>query len=1013
MLIFSNSLFALPAGTLDSSFSDDGLVTTAAGASFSVAEDLIQQQNDLKLVAVGRSNDGVGAFDRFAAVRYSSNGIVDTNFGGDGIVNTTVGSGNAGAFAVTQQANGKLVVVGLALNSNAQPTSDFAVVRYNANGSLDTNFNNGGIVLTPPHSRVDLDVFEDGAQAVVETPEHKLVVAGFSGTATDSDFALVRYNSDGSLDTSFSPIGEPGKVTTDFGNMRNDVVFSMIQQADGKLFVAGFSNNAATNTDDFAVARYNADGTLDKGFNSNGLKRTSISSGDDQGLSVIQLTVEGPDKDKYVVAGYSTTSGNEDIALVRYNQNGSLDTTFSGDGIVRTPIGSGNDRAYQVMELPNGKLLVAGYTQVGINDFDFVLVRYNQNGSLDTSFSGDGKLSTSFGAGSDQAFAAVQQANDYRIVLAGAASITTNLVSQKRLALARYLPGDLDNDGVLDYIDNCPNTKNEDQADQDKDGIGDVCDDDRDGDGHLNKEDAFPDDPTEWNDNDGDGIGDNADPDDDNDGVPDEDDPFPFDANLLNQFSGEKKSDYLGYSVANAGDIIYTYKDIDNKVIVGFGKDGFDDVIVGVPRFDKKEGKKTLSNAGSVYVYSGNFADQAKRIEFTGSAAGDQFGSAVAGGGDVNGDLVPDIIVGAPKADVNIAVDNKNKKLKDAGIAYVFSGADGSELFRIEGESAGDNLGNAASFMKDINTDGWNEIIVGAWKADRVDTSTGKKITDAGAAYVYSYKGSAHALLHKFEGENKGDLFGFSVASTDADQSGKVDAIIGAYGVDTQNSSGKKMKDAGGVYLILLGNGGVGPTLRLGGEHAGDRLGFAVASADVDGDGLADVLAGAPQEDYVQEATQDAPKKTFQDAGSVHVFYGKTLPKFSLYHNKEPQKGALFGSAISDAGVFPSEVGHKFIVGAYKYDPVVKGKKLANTGRVSLHRGCDAEELLTFDGHIQNNYFGFAVSGSSDHNADGFPDMIVGGYQDHSVVDGKKISNAGVVELLTGKYTSVPCSSQP
>jgi hypothetical protein len=78
-----------------------------------------------------------------------------------------------------------------------------------------------------------------------------------------------------------------------------------------------------------------------------------------------------------------------------------------------------------------------------------------------------------------------------------------------------------------------------------------------------------------------------------------------------------------------------------------------------------------------------------------------------------------------------------------------------------------------------------------------------------------------------------------------------------------------------------------------------------------------------------------------------------------------------------------------------------------------LHRGCDAEELLTFDGHIQNNYFGFAVSGSSDHNADGFPDMIVGGYQDHSVVDGKKISNAGVVELLTGKYTSVPCSSQP
>jgi len=989
-LSFANQLFASPAGTLDKSFGGDGLVTTAAGTSLSVAEDVIvtqlQDENE-KLVAVGRSNDGGGAFDRFALARYLSNGALDTTFGGDGIVNTTVGSGNATAFAGIQQTDGKLVVVGQALNSKQdvlQRTNDFAVVRYNPNGSPDTGFGDEGIVLTPPHSTEAADVFEDGAHAVVETPEHKLVVAGFSGTATDSDFALVRYNPDGSLDLSFSSIGEKGKVTTDFGNSRNDVVFSMLQQADGNLFVAGFSNNGTS--DDFAVARYNADGTLDTTFNSNGKQRNSVGSGDDRGLSVIRQT-DG----NYVVAGYSTTNGDEDIALVRYLPNGKLDTSFSGDGKVVTSMGTRNDRAYQVMQLPDGKLLVAGYTQVGVNDFDFVQVRYNRNGSLDTTFSGDGKLSTSFGAGSDQAFAAVQQPEDERIVLAGVAEVRENLVSQQRFALARYLPGDLDDDGVLDYKDNCPTVKNpppeagDPQADQDGDDIGDACDGDRDGDGVPNDKDAFPDNKDESNDNDGDGTGDNADPDDDNDGVLDVNDPFPLDANLLNRFDGENKSDFLGYSVA-AGDI---------------NKDGKDDVIVGAPRFDKKESKKTFRNAGLVHVYSGELTSPPTILRtFMGEGAGDQFGSAVAGGGDVNGDNIPDIIVGAPKADV---VGGDGKKRKDAGIAVVFSGApNATKLFSIEGEAARDNLGMAVAFVKDIDADGRDEVIVGAPKADRVD-SNGKKIKDAGSASVYSYKEGGLALVHTFEGEGKGDLFGSSVAAADVDNDNKADAIIGAYRADATGSSGKKLKDAGRVYVYGL-SGDFPEIFHQNGEQAGSRLGFAVAGADVNGDGFADVLAGAPRENIVEA------DKTYKDAGSLSVYSGKSKSRLYSVHNKVLQKGALFGSAVSDAGIFPNNVGHNFIVGAYKYDPLVKGKKLTNAGRASLHRSCDGEEVLTFDGHNKNNFFGFAVTGSSDHDTDGFPDMIIGGYQDDPVVNDKKISNAGVVELLTGNNTSVPCS---
>jgi uncharacterized delta-60 repeat protein len=967
-LAAANRLNALPSGTLDGSFSGDGLATTSAADLSSVAEDVIQQK-DGKLVAVGRGNNGT-AFDRFAVVRYSSNGNLDTAFDGDGIANTTVGSGNAQAFAVIQQADNKLVVVGRALNSNAQPTGDFAVVRYNPNGSLDTSFSDDGIVLTPPHSTTASDVFEDRAHAVIETPEHKLVVAGFSGTATDSDFAMVRYNQNGSLDLNFSPIGQAGKVTSDFGNHGNDAIFSMIQQADGKLFVAGFSNNGTS--DDFAVARYNADGSFDTTFNSDGKQRNSLSAGDDQGLSVIQQT-DG----KYLVAGYSTANGNEDIALVRYLTDGRLDPSFGGDGIVITSVGSGDDRAYQVMQSPDGKLVVAGYTEVGPGDFDFVLVRYNQNGSLDTTFSEDGKLGTSFDTGADQAFAAVLQA-DNRIVLAGAAEITGSLLSRQNFALARYLPGDIDDDGVLDYLDNCPSAKNADQLDTDADGQGNACDNDDDNDGIPDNKDSFPLEANETNDNDGDGIGDNADINDDNDCHLDVADNFPSDASLINRFNGERKGDFLGFAVAHAGDI---------------DGDGVGDVIVGIPHHDRKVGNRTVNNAGLVSVYSGKFTAPSTLLHtFAGEEAGDQFGSAVAGMGDINGDSVPDILVGASTADV---LRDDGKKSRDAGRATVFSGADGSELLRIEGEAAGDNLGNAVGFAKENLAVDSSRILVGAWKADKIDPGTGKKIKDAGAAYVYS---KDNLLIRKFEGENKSDAFGFSIASNnmDMDKDGKADVIIGAYGVDAVDNGGKKRQNAGRVYVYGLA-GDYPELFRQEGGRAGDRLGFAVAGADIDGDGFVDVLAGAPGEDIRLSSSQ----KLIKDAGSVRVYSGQNKSELYRAQNKDPQTGALFGSAISDAGVFPGGTKHNFIVGAYKYDPPVKGKKLANAGRVSFHQGMDGVERYSIDGKTKGGYFGYALSEVGDSDLDNFSDFIIGGYLDDPIVN-KPVVNAGVAKLISG-----------
>jgi uncharacterized delta-60 repeat protein len=191
-------------------------------------------------------------------------------------------------------------------------------VRYNADGPLDTGFDGDGKVTTA------IGGSDDVGYSVIQQADGKLVVAGYSHNGSDSDVALVRYNADGSLDTGFD--GD-GKVTTDMGG-NNDWAFSVIQQTDGKLVVAGTSYNGSSY--DFALVRYNADGSLDASFDGDGIVTTAIGAANDYAQSVIQQA-DG----KLVVAGYSDNGGNYDFALVRYNADGSLDTGF--DGMAKSP----------------------------------------------------------------------------------------------------------------------------------------------------------------------------------------------------------------------------------------------------------------------------------------------------------------------------------------------------------------------------------------------------------------------------------------------------------------------------------------------------------------------------------------------------------------------------------------------------------------------------------------------------------------------------------------------------
>ena len=172
------------------------------------------------------------------------------------------------------------------------------------------------------------------------------------------------WAADGDLDTTFS--GD-GKVTTAIGS-GTDTAWSVVLQSDGKIVAAGYSYNGSN--DDFAVVRYNTNGSLDTTFDTDGIVTTAVGLGDDTAYSVVLQS------DGKIVAAGSLDNGNYDFAVVRYNIDGSLDTTFDTDGKVTTAVGLGDDEAYSVVLQSDGKIVVAGDSYNGTN-YDFAVVRYN------------------------------------------------------------------------------------------------------------------------------------------------------------------------------------------------------------------------------------------------------------------------------------------------------------------------------------------------------------------------------------------------------------------------------------------------------------------------------------------------------------------------------------------------------------------------------------------------------------------------------------------------------------
>jgi uncharacterized delta-60 repeat protein len=395
-----------PTGGLDPTFGSGGKVTTAFGGD----DTAMALQADGKIVMVGGSGT-----DFLLAL--------DTSFGIGGLVTSDVGAGsNDEARAVAIQTDGKIVVVGNAVvgrTSSNQFNFDFAVARFNVDGSPDTSFGSGGRVT------IDFNGQVDRAFAVAIQSDGRVVVVGSAAPASgiSTDFGVVRFNSNGTLDTSF---GSGGKLTTDVGGAQ-DIAQNVVVQSNGAILVSGVLSLGSDPTlGHGGLARYDVNGAPDSSFGSAGrLTIPGVSLGD-------SLAVQSDGR--IVIAGSVPVSGTAQFALMRLNASGSPDGSFGSNGLVTTGFTTQADFARAVAIQADGRIVVAGQSSNRSNP-DFAVARYAASGALDASFGAGGKMAIDFFGSFDGAESVAIQ-SDAKVVVGGFARNGTST----GYALVRILP---------------------------------------------------------------------------------------------------------------------------------------------------------------------------------------------------------------------------------------------------------------------------------------------------------------------------------------------------------------------------------------------------------------------------------------------------------------------------------------------------------------------------------------------------------------------------------------------
>lgn len=423
-------------GGIDPTFGNDGVVTSDFGGGLEQIED-IAVLPDGKILAAGHTWQEDAAGPRFSVARYDKNGKLDKKFGKGGIVRVALVEEQfdySEARGLAVQPDGKFILVGTAHNPQMYH-STFGMVRFNANGTLDKTFGKGGIVLTPLD---DITGFghDQEAFAVAVAADGKIVVVGETA-GYPADFAVVRYDSKGRLDKKF---GKNGLVTTDFGG--DDSASALAIQPDGKIVVAG---NGVMGDNDYAIARYNPDGKLDRSFGEGGKATVDFLGGKDWPYGV-HVREDG----KVIVGGFAQFGAPEcgwypeddlvvtcelyGTALVQLNEDGTPDMDFGDKGRIISDFVSSSS-GYSMAVREDGKIALGG----SIGNDDFIVAVYNPDGTIDESFAGGGAQRLDIG-GTDRVYALAFQ-EDGKLVAGGHGVADTEDGLNWDFALTRYIVG--------------------------------------------------------------------------------------------------------------------------------------------------------------------------------------------------------------------------------------------------------------------------------------------------------------------------------------------------------------------------------------------------------------------------------------------------------------------------------------------------------------------------------------------------------------------------------------------
>ncbi|MBA4123809.1 MAG: VCBS repeat-containing protein [Acidobacteria bacterium] len=305
-------------------------------------------------------------------------GDLDTTFGNGGKVITRITSQEDRPIRVRIQPDGKIVTVGIVLEGGFGCPVNAFLVRHNANGTVDNSFGtNGSVVVTSNSYEIIEIIFTD----FVILPDGKLLVIAhkyINCSTPSTDLLIYRYTANGTLDAAF---GTNGVITTPLGN--ETYAQRIVLQPDGKFVVA-----SRTRSNEVAVVRYNPNGTLDTTFGTGGISKTSVGNSNFYASEILVQT-DG----KLLVAGDAHFGSNQDIFVLRYNPNGTLDNSFGANGIVQTDIDNQTNYAGGMALQPDGKIIVnsSNFTSANLTSLlSSSIVRYNANGTLDNTFGANG-----------------------------------------------------------------------------------------------------------------------------------------------------------------------------------------------------------------------------------------------------------------------------------------------------------------------------------------------------------------------------------------------------------------------------------------------------------------------------------------------------------------------------------------------------------------------------------------------------------------------------------------------